>query len=316
MSISVKAIRRHRYPLAVIGALGLLISACSSMPSAVEPLPQGGQTLTDLRVMDLSDKTEIVIQGEKPITYTYVLLENPPRVVINLISMSRGSYGRSIKVDKGIVREITLHEGRNPHRAVKLEIILNQSVKPDVRTQNNSLLIDFPRSKNDGERVVDEYRIGPEDVLEIMVWKNADLSRTVTVRPDGKVSLPLIGDIQASGLSTEELKNVVTQRMKDYIATPEVSVLVSDIKSYFYYILGEVVKPGKYALKERLTVLQAVSMAGGFTPFASKNGMAVFRKDPATSTETKFRIRYDDIISSEDPKKNLVIQSGDTIVIP
>jgi len=307
---------RNKYVMAVIGLLGLLISACSSMPPPVESSLPGDQVLTDLRVMDLSDKTEIVIQGEKPIAYTYVLLENPSRVVVNLLSMSRGSYGRSIKVDKGIVREIALQESRNPHLAIKLEIFLNQSIKPDVRTQNNSLLIDFPRLKNDGERVVDEYRIGPEDVLEIMVWKNTELTRTVTVRPDGKVSLPLIGDIQASGITTEELKNVITQRMKDYIATPEVSVLVSSINSYFYYILGEVVKPGKYPLKERITVLQAVSMAGGFTPFASKNGIAVFRKDPVTSIDTKFRIRYDDIISSEDPKKNLVIQSGDTIVIP
>jgi polysaccharide export outer membrane protein len=219
-------------------------------------------------------------------------------------------------VDKGVVREIALQEGRNPRLAVKLEVFLNQSIKPEVRIQNNALLIDFPRSRIDGVRVVDEYRIGPEDVLEIMVWKNADLSRTVTVRPDGKVSLPLIGDIQASGFSTEELRNIITQRMKNYIATPEVSVLVSNINSYFYYVLGEVVKPGKYPLKERITVLQAVSMAGGFTPFASKNGISLFRKDPATSTETKFRIRYDDIISSEDPRKNLAIQSGDTIVIP
>jgi polysaccharide export outer membrane protein len=311
-----KKVGQHSYAMAMMGAMGLLISACSSMPSAAPSSARDEQTLTDLRVMDLSDKTEIVIQGEKPITYTYVLLENPPRVVINLLSMTLGSYDRSIKVDKGIVREIALQEGRKPRPAIKVEIFLNQSVKPDVRTQNNSLLIDFPRLKYDGERVVDEYRIGPEDVLEIMVWKNADLSRTVTVRPDGKISLPLIGDIQASGLSTEELKGVVTKRMKDYIAAPEVSVLVSNINSYFYYVLGEVVRPGKYPLKERTTLLQAISMAGGFAPFASKNGIALFRKDSSSSAEVKYRVRYDDIISSEDPHKNLLIQSGDTIVIP
>ena len=311
MSDSVKPLKQFNRLLFIVG-ISLLVLACAPMPYVQE----GEQAITDLRVMDLTDKTEIVIQGEKPITYTYLFLENPPRVVINLLSMTRGSYGRSIKVDKGIVREIALHDGQNPHMAVQVEVFLNQFVKPDIRVQNNSLLIDFPRLKSGGDRVVDEYRIGPEDVLEIMVWKNADLSRTVTVRPDGKVSLPLIGDIQAIGLSTEELKSLVTQRLKDYIATPEVSVLVSNINSYFYYILGEVVKPGKYALKERITVLQAVSMAGGFTPFASKNGIAVFRKDPATSSEIKFRVRYDDIIASEDPRKNLVIQSGDTIVVP
>lgn len=300
----------------LIVAFSLLAAACSSMQLPLDSTSKGEQPITDLRVMDLSDKTEIVVQADKPVRYTYLLLENPPRVVINLLSMTRGSYGPSIKVDKGVVREITLHDGQNAPLAVRLEVLLNQSLKPDIRTQNNSLLIDFPRSRIDGERVVDEYRIGPEDVLEIMIWKNADLTRTVTVRPDGKVSLPLIGDVQASGLTTEELKQVVTQRMKDYIATPEVSILVSNINSYFYYILGEVAKPGKYPLKERITVLQAISMAGGFTPFASKNGMALFRKDQMNSTEIKFRVRYDDIISSEDPKKNLEIQSGDTLVVP
>jgi len=300
----------------LIVALCLLASACGSLQIQPVSSSQGGQPITDLRVMDLSDKTEIVIQGEKPIKYTYLLLDNPPRMVVNLLSMTRGSYNHPIKVDKGGVREISVHDGENPRLSIQLEVLLNQPLKPDIRTQNNSLLIDFPRLQIDGQRVVDEYRIGPEDELEIMVWKNTDLTRKVTVRPDGKISLPLIGDVQASGLTTEELKTVVTQRMKDYIATPEVSVLVSAINSYFYYITGEVVKPGKYPLKERTTVLQAISMAGGFTPFASKNGMSLFRKDPVNSAETKFRVRYDDIISSEDPRKNLEIQSGDTIVVP
>ncbi|HTN42836.1 MAG TPA: polysaccharide biosynthesis/export family protein [Nitrospiria bacterium] len=300
----------------LIVAASLLAVACRSMPSPSDSASKNDQSITDLRVMDLSDKTEIVVQGEKPITYTYLLLENPPRMVVNLLSMNRGSFTQAIKVDKGVIREINVHDGQNPHLAVQLEVLLNQSSKPDIRTQNNSLLIDFPRPQIDGQRVVDEYRIGPEDVLEIMVWKNADLTRTVTVRPDGKISLPLIGDVQASGLTTAELKTDVTRKMKDYIAAPEISILVTTINSYFYYITGEVAHPGKYPLKERTTVLQAISMAGGFTPFASKNGMSLFRKDPNNSAEVKLRVRYDDIISSEDPRKNLELQSGDTIVVP
>jgi polysaccharide biosynthesis/export protein len=302
--------------MVLIGIFSFMAVACASTQPALVSSSNDGNAIADLRVMELSDKTEIVIQGNKPITYTYLFLENPPRVVVNLLSMTRGSYGPMIKVDKGIVQEIALHGERNPHLGVQMEISLHQSLKPEIKNQVNSLLIDFPRPKNDGDQVVDEYRIGPQDVLEIMVWKNADLSRSVTVRPDGKVSLPLIGDVQASGLSTEELKKVVTERMKEYIATPAVSILVSTINSYFYYVLGEVAKPGKYPLKERITVLQAISMAGGFTPFASKNGMALFRNDPVTSGQIKYRIRYDDIISSEDAKKNLAIQSGDTIVVP
>ena len=313
--VSMKSLR-SRFRTVLIVAFSLLASACSSIPVHPEPAIPSGQPITELRVMDLSDKTEIVVKGEKPITYTYLLLENPPRLVVNLLSMNHGSYNTPIKVDKGVVREIAIHEGQNPRQSVQLEVLLNQFQKPDVRIQNNSLLIDFPLPQIDGQRVVEEYRIGPEDVLEIMVWKNTDLTRSVTVRPDGKVSLPLIGDVQASGLTTEELRTVVTGRLKEYIDTPQVSVLVSAINSYFYYILGEINHPGKYPLKERTTVLQAISMAGGFTPFASKNGMSLFRKDPVSSTEIKLRIRYDDIISSEDPKKNLFIQSGDTIVIP
>jgi polysaccharide export outer membrane protein len=230
--------------------------------------------------------------------------------------MTPGSYNQPIKVDKGVVREIAIHDGQNSRLSVQLEVFLNQSLKPDVRTQNNSLLIDFPRSQIDGQRVVDEYRIGPEDVLEVMVWKNTDLTRKVTVRPDGKVSLPLIGDVQASGLSTLELKTEIIQRMKEYITAPEVSVLVSEINSYYFFIIGEVAKPGKYPLKERMTVLQAISMAGGFTPFAYKNGMALLRTNPVTDAQSKIPIRYDDIVSKDDTKANLLIQSGDTILIP
>lgn len=300
----------------LIMAFSLLGAACSSIPHPSHSTSPSEGTISDLRVMDLSDKTEIVIQGEKPVKYTYLFLEDPPRLVINLLSITRGSYGPSIKVDKGVVREITLHDERNSPAAVQMEVFLSQALKPEIRSHKGALLIDFPRPQIDGQRVVNEYRIGPQDVLEIMVWKNADLSRSVTVRPDGKVSLPLIGDVQASGLTTEELKKDVTQRMKEFLTTPEVSILVSNINSYFYYILGEVAKPGKYPLKERITVLQAISMAGGFTPFASKNGIALLRKDPVDSTEIKFQVRYDDIISNEDPKKNLLIQSGDTILIP
>jgi len=306
----------NSYRAVKIGLLSVIVAACAAAHPAVQTSAQGEKAIADLRVMDLSDKTEIVVQGNQPIQYTYLMLENPPRVVVNLLSMTRGSYGPTMRVDKGVVREIALHDGFNPHRAVQLEIFLNQNMKPEITSQENSLLIDFARPQIDGDRVVDEYRIGPEDVLEIMVWKNAELTRTVTVRPDGKVSLPLIGDVQASGLTTAELKNVVTRRMKEYISTPEVSILVSNINSYFYYILGEVAKPGKYPLKERTTILQAISMAGGFTPFASKNGMALFRKDPMTYTDVKYQVRYDDIISSSDPKKNLVLQSGDTLVVP
>ncbi|MBI3355305.1 MAG: polysaccharide biosynthesis/export family protein, partial [Nitrospirae bacterium] len=119
-----------------------------------------------------------------------------------------------------------------------------------------------------------EFLLGPEDVLEVTVWRNQDLSRTVVVRPDGKISLPLIGDVQASGLSSAQVAARIAARLTEFKENPNVSVSIKEVNSYFIYVLGEVLKPGKYPIKSYATVLQGVSLAGGFTNFASKSKMA------------------------------------------
>ena len=142
-----------------------------------------------------------------------------------------------------------------------------------------------------------EYMIGPEDVLEVSVWKNPDISRQVNVRPDGKISLPLIGDVQAAGQMAEMLRKAILERVKEYQENAVVSIIVKDINSYKIYVLGEVVKPGLYTLKAKTTLLQTIALAGGFTQFASKNRIVVVRENVADNNEKqKIIVRFDDIV--------------------
>jgi polysaccharide export outer membrane protein len=159
-----------------------------------------------------------------------------------------------------------------------------------------------------------DYIIGPEDSVEVQVWKNPDLSRTVTVRPDGKISLPLIGDVRAAGQSTAQLTETVTERLKIYYKEPaQVSVIVHQVNSYIIYVLGEVKGQGKYVVRSGTTFLQAISLAGGFTPFASKNKIALRRKGD-DGKEMALLIRYKDVLASQ--QANLILKPSDTIIVP
>jgi len=157
------------------------------------------------------------------------------------------------------------------------------------------------------------YRIGPEDVLHIDVWGNTELTRDVTVRPDGKISLPLIQDIQAEGRTSAELAVQIRDKLLDYIKNPNVSVIVSEINAPKFSILGYVAKPGTYPLRGDLSILQALSQAGGFTPFASPKKIKVIRY---VSGKQEVRlINYYDLIE-EGNKGQYLLKPGDTIVVP
>jgi polysaccharide export outer membrane protein len=159
-----------------------------------------------------------------------------------------------------------------------------------------------------------DYIIGSEDSVEVQVWKNPDLSRTVTVRPDGKISLPLLGDVQAAGQSAAQLTEVVTEKLKAYYKEPaQVTVIVHQVNSYAIYVLGEVKTQGKHAVRSGTTFLQAISLAGGFTPFASKNKITLRRKG-SDGKEMAFLIRYKDVLDGQ--QANLVLKSSDTIIVP
>ena len=164
------------------------------------------------------------------------------------------------------------------------------------------------------------FPLGPEDVLEIVVWRNPDLSRVgVVVRPDGKISLPLIGDVQAAGVTAEHLAEEITARYKEYKENPAVSVSVSEVNSYNVFVVGEVNAPGKYPLKSYATVLQAISLAGGFSQFAAENGMQVVRStrdEEGNIQEIRIPVQYDALLSPEGSNYNFVLHPGDTIVVP
>jgi polysaccharide export outer membrane protein len=165
-------------------------------------------------------------------------------------------------------------------------------------------------------KVTSEYYIGPEDVLEIIVWKNAELSKVVAVRPDGRISLPLLGDIDAIGLTPAQLTANIVSKLKQYKETPTVSVILQQVNSYGIYVLGEVAQPGRFFLKSKTTLLQAITGAGGFTPTAARNKIVVFRWDPTQNKEIKLKASYDDIVLRDSPNQNLVLKPGDTLVIP
>ena len=164
-----------------------------------------------------------------------------------------------------------------------------------------------------------EFLLGPEDVLEVTVWRNQDLSRTVVVRPDGKISLPLIGDVQASGLSAAQVAAKIAARLTEFKENPNVSVSIKEVNSYFIYVLGEVLKPGKYPIKSYATVLQGVSLAGGFTLYASKNKMQVIRtltNGDGVENQLRIPVPYSELVSGKGQIENFILKSGDTIVVP
>lgn len=162
------------------------------------------------------------------------------------------------------------------------------------------------------------YRIGREDVLDIAVWRDADLSRQVPVRPDGNISLPMIGDVSAEGKTTAQLAEDIKQKLTPFIQDPKVSVIVHEVNASRIFVTGEVAHPGAYPLRGRVSVVQAVALAGGFTPFADYDSIVVIRQGKDAG---KYPVRYSDLIEmddSEDGKKKpeAYLQPGDTIVVP
>ena len=169
-------------------------------------------------------------------------------------------------------------------------------------------------SERDGGRgaAPEVYRIGPEDILQISVWKNDTLTRTVPVRPDGKISLPLLNDLQAAGLTALELREVLTRKLAEYMPSPEVSVIVSDIRSFKVSVLGEIGRPGRYELKSWTTVLDLLALAGGFTQFAARSRIVILQPDGKTMKRIPFN--YNKALAGE--QENFYLRNGDIILVP
>ena len=158
------------------------------------------------------------------------------------------------------------------------------------------------------------YRIGPEDVLQISVWNNEAMSRTAPVRPDGRISLPLLNDVQAAGLTPMELRDQLMQRLVDYMPHPEVSVIVNDVRSFKVSVLGQVPKPNRYELKSAATVMDVLAMAGGFTEFASRSRVVVIRSVGGKAQRISFD--YDKAREGDRNQSNFQLRPGDIVVVP
>ena len=155
------------------------------------------------------------------------------------------------------------------------------------------------------------YRIGPEDLLQISVWKNEAMTRAALVRPDGKISLPLVNDVQAAGLTALELREVLTGKLKEYIPSPEVSVIVTDVRSLKVSVIGEVARPGRYDLKSWTTVLDVLAIAGGFTQFASRSRIVILTPDGKTMKRIPFN--YNRVAGEQE---NFYLRNGDIVLVP
>jgi polysaccharide biosynthesis/export protein len=160
------------------------------------------------------------------------------------------------------------------------------------------------------------YRIGPEDVLQISVWNNDKLSRTVPVRPDGMISLALLNDVAAAGLTPMELRELLMKKLADFVPSPEVSVVVTEVHSPKISVIGQVLKPGRFDLRSSATVVDALAMAGGLTEFAARSRILVLRPDSHSPKLQKIRFDYDGLKASNGDQTNFYLRAGDVVLVP
>jgi polysaccharide biosynthesis/export protein len=172
-----------------------------------------------------------------------------------------------------------------------------------------------PSQSSTGVVEVDaSYKIGPQDMLRIDVWKEPDISRLVPVRPDGKITLPLLNDVQAAGLTPVQLASKIAEGLKKYITSPQVTVGVTEINSRRIFVTGEVGHPGAFPLLPNMTVLQALAGSGGFTQFARTKNIYILRMEEGKQVKHPFN--YKEAISGKHPEQNIMLEGGDVIVVP
>jgi polysaccharide biosynthesis/export protein len=160
-----------------------------------------------------------------------------------------------------------------------------------------------------------DYAIGPDDVLTVVVWREKDLSGDVVVRPDGRITLPLVGDLEARGLTPEALRQRINQAMTKYVAEPSVTVIVKQINSRKVFITGQVAKPGAFSLTKPTTVLQLISMAGGLLEFAKGKDIVIARSD-VNGQQAALPFNYKDVLKGKKLDQNIILRPGDTVLVP
>jgi polysaccharide biosynthesis/export protein len=161
----------------------------------------------------------------------------------------------------------------------------------------------------------ESFVIGNDDVLAISVWKEPDLTKSIPVRSDGKISLPLVGEMEAAGRTPLQLEQDITEKLKNFITAPEVSVIVQQVNSRKYNVLGEVTKPGSFPLTRTTTIMDAIAAAGGFRDFAKKTGVYVLRKG-VNGQEDRLKFNYKDFVKGKDSSQNIRLEPNDTVIVP
>jgi len=206
-----------------------------------------------------------------------------------------------------------------PCLCLLLSNVLQAQAAPDNANRPNTLVQTSLRASGaDASRAQphdDSFVIGDDDVLAINVWKEPDISRAVPVRSDGKISLPLVGELQATGQTPLKLEQEIAGKLKNYIGEPEVTVIVQQINSQKFNILGQVTRPGTYPLSNGATVLDAVALAGGFRDFAKQKSIYVLRQK-SNGNQTRIPFNYKEVVQGKYPEQNIKLQPRDTIIVP
>jgi polysaccharide biosynthesis/export protein len=188
------------------------------------------------------------------------------------------------------------------------------STNPCLPGQGNGNTISEKEPNTAEPRLSSPYVIQPNDVLEVFVWKEPELTRKVFVRPDGRISFPLVQDMPAAGISPGDLKARIEERLKDYMDSPNVTIIVEAIQSYKIYVTGKVKKPGSMMVEKPVTVLQAIPLAGGFEEYANDSEITIIRNNGNENILLNFN--YKDVIKGRKPEQNIVLRSGDVVVVP
>jgi polysaccharide biosynthesis/export protein len=199
-----------------------------------------------------------------------------------------------------------------------LFVVCSAIAQTDQRNPGNALTNTQPgRTTGSGSHTPvpnDEFIIGTGDILAVNVWKEAEISRVVPVRSDGKISLPLIGELQAGGRTPRDLETDISSKLKDYISEPEVTVIVQEIRSQKFNVLGMVMRPGSFTLTKPMTVIDAIAQAGGFRDFAKQKDIYVLRRDP-NGKQTRLPFNYKDVVKNNSGQ-GLELESNDTVIVP
>ncbi len=192
----------------------------------------------------------------------------------------------------------------------------SDAAKSPDSSQSNAPVATQPAGSAPGVSADDDsYVIGIDDLLAINVWKEPEITRNVPVRADGKISLPLVGEVTAGGRTPRALKAEITEKLKSYISEPEVTVIVQEMRSKKFNIMGQVGRPGSYPLSGNMTILDGLAVSGGFRDFAKKKDIYVLRKK-ADGTDERLPFNYKDVIKGKNSQQNVKLMPGDTVVVP